>query len=80
MAKRNIEQVIVRHGSYVRSKPVVEKIKRRTAASRDGKTVLLCSLCGAKMKLVQTISKLGGPPKLTASCSYCGGVTIKENK
>ena len=71
MGKHSFDQGFGRQSfSHARTKPVVvETVKRRTAPSPDGKAVLLCPSCGAKMKLVR--SKGGGPPKLTASCPHC---------
>jgi Bacterial translation initiation factor IF-2 associated region len=59
MGKHSFDQGFVRQTfSHARTKPVVvETVKRRTAPSTDGKAVLLCPSCGARMKLVRIISK-----------------------
>jgi hypothetical protein len=51
MGKLSIDPFEVRQSfSHARTKPlVVEKVKRRSAAS----TVLLCPSCGARMKVVR---------------------------
>jgi Zn finger protein HypA/HybF involved in hydrogenase expression len=71
MGKFSIDPFVVRQSfSHARTKPVVvEKVKRRTAAS----TVLLCPSCGAKMQLVRE-------PKITASCPHCSGINTQDNK
>jgi predicted RNA-binding Zn-ribbon protein involved in translation (DUF1610 family) len=71
MGKLSIDPFEVRQSfSHARTKPlVVEKVKRRSAAS----TVLLCPSCGARMKVVRE-------PKFTASCPHCTGITTQDNK
>ncbi len=72
------ERIIVRQSfSHARVTPlVVEKVQRRAPKET---AALLCPCCGAKMKLVRTVGKDGGPPTLTALCPQCRGATTVDD-